>query len=148
MNIYHEQYSNSDLNSVQVATPSGLTAQARSRPSCPGRDLKQADPGGDSKAGSRHRFPLPNPQAKSRLPFQVATSWTTKPGRDTNPMSRHQFPTGQVATSVPCHDLLKTNLCRDIKSMSRPPTLSLMSRHQIHVATPFLPTVGFPGCDA
>ena len=32
--------------------------------------------------------------------------------------------------------------------MSRPPTLSSMSRHQIHVATPFLPTVGFPSRDA
>ena len=32
--------------------------------------------------------------------------------------------------------------------MLRPPTLSPMSRHQIHVATPFLPTVGFPGRDA
>ena len=59
-------------------------------------------------------------------------------------MSRHQFPTGQVATSVPCRDLLETNPCRDIphcrpyrdiKSMSRPPTLSPMSRHQIHVET-------------
>ena len=27
------------------------------------------------------------PQARSRLPFRVATSWTTKPGRDANPMS-------------------------------------------------------------
>ena len=87
-------------------------------------------------------------QARSRLPFQVATSWTTKPCRDTNPMSRLQFPTGQVATSVPCRDLLETNPCRDIKSMSRPPTLSPMSQHQIHVATPFLLTVGFPGRDA
>ena len=59
-------------------------------------------------------------QARSRLPFQVATSWTTKPCRDANSMSRHQFPTGQVTTSVPCRDLLETNP---------------MSRHQIHVAT-------------
>ena len=32
--------------------------------------------------------------------------------------------------------------------MSRPPILPPMSRHQIHVATPFLPTMGFPGRDA
>ena len=43
------------------------------------------------------------------------------------PMSRHQsmsrlqFPTGQVATSIPCRGLLKTNVCRDINFMSRPP---------------------------
>ena len=32
--------------------------------------------------------------------------------------------------------------------MLRPPILPPMSRHQIHVATSFLPTVGFPGRDA
>ena len=69
--------------------------------------------------------------------------------RDIKFMLRPQFPTGLVATSVPCRDLLETNLCHDInlmsqhrfcpqwafqvatpKSMSRPPTLSPMSRHR------------------
>ena len=34
------------------------------------------------------------------------------------------------------------------KSISRPPTLPPMSRHQIHVATPFPPSQSRPGCDA
>ena len=103
---------------------------------------------------------------RSRHQNQVATSWTTNLCRDIKFMSRPQFPTGQVATSVPCRDLLETNLCRDInfmsrhrfcpkwafqvatpKSMSRPPTLSPMSRHQIHVATPFLLNKNRPGRD-
>ena len=63
-------------------------------------------------------------------------------------MSRLQFPTGQVSTSVPCRDLLETNLCRDINFMSRPHILPPMSRHQIHVATPFMPIVGFPSRNA
>ena len=53
-----------------------------------------------------------------------------------------------VATLNPCRDLPHCRPCRDIKSMSRPPTLSPMSRHQIHVATPFLATVRFLGRDA
>ena len=72
--------------------------------------------------------------------------------------SRHQ---NQVAI------LLKDTLCRDInfmsrprfrpqwdfqvatpKSMSRPPTPPPMSRHQLHVATPFPPSQSRPGRDA
>ena len=53
-------------------------------------------------------------------------------------MSRHQIGVAtlprpiQVATPKPGRD---------------PPGGYPMSRHQIHVATPFLPTVGFPGRD-
>ena len=83
---------------------------------------------------------------RSRLQIVVATPLS--PPAQPQARSRHQ---NQVAT------LLTTNLCRDIKfmsrprscqqwdfqvvtpkSMSRPPTLSPMSRHQIHVTTPFL----------
>ena len=107
---------------------------------------------------SRSRPQTGRPRSRHR--FQVATS---KRGRDTVPpaqpqaRSRHQ---NQVVT------LLETNLCRDIKfmsrprscsqwdfqvatpkSMSRPPTLSPMSRHLIHVAMPFLPNKRRPGRD-
>ena len=69
-------------------------------------------------------------------------------------MSRHQIHVetshnvAHVAKSNSCRGLPHCRPCRDIKSMFRPLTLSPMSRHQIHVATPFLPTVGFLGRDA
>ena len=44
----------------------------------------------------------------SRLQFHVVTSWTTNLCRDIKFMSRPQFPAGQVATLVPCRDLLET----------------------------------------
>ena len=44
----------------------------------------------------------------SRHQFHVATSWTTNLCRDIKFMSRPQFPAGQVATLVPCRDLLET----------------------------------------
>ena len=91
--------------------------------------------GRDLQTGSRHRFSCPTP----------------KPGRD---------------FIFPGRDLLELHLCRDIvfmsrpssspesdfqvmtpKSMLRPPTLPPMSRHQIHVATPFLPNQSRPGHD-
>ena len=120
------------------------------------------------QARSRHQ----NQVATSWTTTYVATSFSClylthcRTCRDIKFMSRLQFPTGQVATSVSCRDLLETNLCRDInfmsrhrfcpqwafqvatpKSMSRPPTLSPMSRHQIHVATPFLLNKKRPGRD-
>ena len=142
MNSVHEQYPNSDLNSAQnsalhqAACPMSrpqrmsrhhflpLTEQARSRPQMMSRPQVQ--------------------QARSRRQSHVATSWTTKPMsrppgrpspcRDIKFMSRPQFPTSQVATSVPCRDLLETNLCRDIVPMSRRPTLSPMSRRQLQLS--------------
>ena len=103
----------------------------------------------------------------SRHQISVATPFLLpcpKPGRDTRTRSRPSWRLPYVATSISCHDFVsqqarsrsqfhvatswRLNLCHDIKSMSRPPTLSPMSRHQIHVATPFLPKVGFPSRDA
>ena len=69
-------------------------------------------------------------------------------------MSRHQIhvmtfhTVAYVATSNPCRDIRSMSQPPTLSPMSRPPTLSPMSRHQIHVTTPFLPTVGFPGRDA
>ena len=102
----------------------------------------------------------------SRHQIGVATPFLLskpKPGRDTRTRSRPSWRLPYVATSISCRDFVsqqarsrhqfhvttswRLNLCRDIKSMWRPPTLSPMSRHQIHVVTPFLPTVGFPGLD-
>ena len=164
MNSVHEQCPNSDLNSAQnsalhqAACPMSrpqrtsrhrfpsLTEQGRSRPQMMSRpQVQQAR----SRRQSMSRPPgrqayvetssscrdVNSLQARSRRQFHVATSWTTSLCRDIKFMSRRQFPTSQVTTSVPCRDLLETNLCRDIVSMSRPPTLSPMSRHQIHVAT-------------
>ena len=90
----------------QVATP---TEQARSQPQ-------------EQQARSRR-------QSMSRPPGRLSLC------RDISFMSRHQSPTGQVATSVPCRDLLETNLCRDVKMMSRPPALVPMSRRQNDVTT-------------
>ena len=104
---------------------------ARSRPhvqvatSCPGRDLKHANPCRDLKSWSRLRFPLPSPkpgrdfiflgrdllddQAKLRHQPHVATSLPAlshKSGCDLK---------NGVATSVP------NRTGRDVDSMSRPP---------------------------
>ena len=134
MNSVHEQYPNSDLNSVQVAThPSSLpqvatpTKQARSRPQ-------------EQQARSRR-------QSMSRPPGRPSLC------RDINFMSRHQSPTGQVVTSVPCRDLPHCRPCRDVKMMSRHQIISassllrrnlpccqpcrdlkMMSRHQAQLA--------------
>ena len=59
------------------------------------------------------------PQVRSRLHFQVATSWMTKPGRDANPMSRPPF------------SLNQSKPCRDLKMGSRPQWLVSPLRPQI-----------------
>ena len=55
-------------------------------------------------------------QLQTRLRHQNQVAILLKPNlcHDINFMSRLQFPIGQVATSVPCRDLLETNLCRDL----------------------------------
>ena len=113
-------------------------AYPRSRPHFDAATSRQPESCRDIKSVPRHCFSCPAPSQVATAEL-VATLLETPLCRDINFMSRLRFPTGQFATSVPC---------RDIKSMSRPLTLSPMSRHQIHVATPFLPTVGFPGRDA
>ena len=125
MNSVHEQCPNStpnsDLNIAQnsalhqVACPMSRphfdVATSRQQETCRDinwcRDTTQTSPGRDLKTGSRHCF-------SCQAPSQVAP---------------------YVATLIPCRDILKTNLCRDIVFMSRPPGLMSMSRHQIHVAT-------------
>ena len=166
VNSAHEQCPNSDLNSVQVTTSHWPTQVATSKW---GHDPKFNRPGRDANPMSRPasapppEVPLSRPKTlvetpnhhkaartMSRHQIGVATPFllpSPKLGRNANPMSRLQFPIGQVATLVPCRDLLDTNLCRDInfmsrprfypqwdfqvatlKSMSRPPTLLPMSR--------------------
>ena len=124
-----------------------------SRPPClapsnsPGHDIVSMSrpPGGHPM--SRHHIGV----ATLSLPPSI------KPGRDFISRSRPprrptyvatssscrdiKFPTGQVATSVPCRDLLETNLCRDINFMSRPHSCPqwdfqvVTSHAAIHVAT-------------
>ena len=119
-----------------VATPSSTGRVATSIPCCDQPLLlPQKCPCRDPKPWSRHQTTTRQPEPYRDINRCRDTVSPTQP----QARLRHQY---QVAT------LLETNLCRDIKSMSRPPTLSPMSRHQIHVATPFLPTVGFPGRDA
>ena len=91
----------------------------------PGRNVTSMSrpPGGHPM--SRHHIGVATP---SLLP-------SIKPGRDFISRSRPLGRPTYVATSTPCRDILKTNLCRDIVFMSRPPRLMSMSRHQIHVAT-------------
>ena len=121
-----------------VATSFPCQTQGQVATSFQGRDLL------DDQARSRRQ-----PHVTTSLPpsqtNQVATS---KMG------SRLQYLTGQVATLIPCRDLLETNLCRDIdfmsrlhffpqwgfqittpKPKSRPPTLPPMSRHKNDVTT-------------
>ena len=92
---------------------------------CAGRNTpRQPVPGHDLKTGSRLRFPY-QPQARSRLPFRVATSWTTKPGRDANPMSRPPFRPAKLIRSRP------PKWGRNFNSQQA------SSRRQFHVATSF-----------
>ena len=109
---------------------------------------------------------LNSQQARSRRQFHVATSWrltyvaTSSSCRDLNSQqarSRRQFHgvttwrLTYVATSTSCRDLVPAHSeifkSRRQQSRSRPPTLLPMSRHQIHVATPFLPNQSRPGRD-
>ena len=73
------------------------------------------------------------------------------PGRDTKTRSRPSWRLPYVATSISCRDTVSAHSgpssSQHQKSMSRPPTLPPMSRHHIHVATPFLPTQSRPGRD-
>ena len=122
----------------------------------PGRDLKMMSRPQVQQARSRRQSNVATSwttKPMSRHQVHVATSIPNRPGHDVNsmsrppilsPMSRHQSmsrrrfcPTkaDQVATSIPCHDLLETNLCRDINFMSRPPTVFPRSQHEFHVAT-------------
>ena len=90
-------------------------------------------------------------------PSHVATSNrcrdTTRayPGRDTKIRSRPLWRLPYVATSNSCRDTVSAHSgpsrSRHQNSMSRPPTLPPMSRHHIHVATPFLPNQSRPGRD-
>ena len=123
---------------VSRAQLAQVVHRSRSCWACTSRNTpRQPAPGRDLKTGSLLRFPcqiqsqvatsfqgrdLLDDQARSRHQPHVATSL---PPSQTNQVatskmgSRLQFPTGQVATSIPCRDLLETNLCRDIDFMSR-----------------------------
>ena len=79
------------------------------------------------KLVSRHH----SDPSRSRPQNGVATSIPNRPGRDVNSMLRPPF---------------QPTLCRDIDFMLRPPILQPLSRHQIYVATPFLPSLK-PGWD-
>ena len=134
MNSYHEQYPNSDLNSVQVATPS---EQARSRP--------QNDVATPSSTGQVvTSFPgrdLLDDQAMSRRQPHVATSIPNRPGHDVSCMSRPPRDLTYVATSNPCRDLPHCRPCRDLKndvatSTQLSPISATSRRHFFfHVAT-------------
>ena len=94
-----------------------------------GRALVATRPGSllqvaTSKRG-RNFVSLAKPQARSRLPFRVATSWKTKPGRDANPMSRPPFRPSKLIRSRP------PKWGRDFNSQQA------RSRRQFHVATSF-----------
>ena len=147
---------------AHVATSLPCPAPGQVATSFLGRDLLEANPCRDIKLVSQHH----SGHFRSRPQNGVATPFflpSLKPGRDTRTRSRPSWRLPYVVTSISCRDFVsqqarsrrqfhvatswRLNLCRDIKSMSRPPTLSPMSRHQIHVATPFMPTVGFPGRD-
>ena len=108
----------------------------------------------------RNVNPMPRPPFCPTKTVQVVTS---KKG------SRHQLPWGSqnhVATSNRCCDITQANPGRDLETGSRhcfscpassqvatpkpgrdPPRGYPMSRHQFHVATSFMPTVGFPSCN-
>ena len=97
------------------------------------RDITQANPGRDPPGG----YPM------SRHQFHVATSFPPTVGfssRNTT-IPGHAFPTAtHVATSKmmsrPQHSPVPSLLCRERHfSMSRPPLLPPMSRHQNDVAT-------------
>ena len=98
----------------------------------------------DTKAArimSRHQIGVATPPR----PLHVTTSnrcrdivspAQPKPGRDIKTRSRPSWRRTYVATSISCRDLVSAH---NGISRSRPPLQPLMSRHQIHVATPFLP---------
>ena len=107
MNSVHEQCSNSDLNSVQVAT------------------LVQV-------ATSHWPTQVATPMdVATSLPPQAEQARSRPHNNVTTPSS-----TGQVATSIPCRDLLDdqayvatSSSCRDLNSQQA------RSRRQFHVAT-------------
>ena len=130
--------------------PTGRVHVARTASAClalAGRALVTTRPGSLPQLATSLRCrDIKAARIMSRHQISVATPMTL----NRRPRSRHQ---------KPGRDLLETTLCRDInfmsrhrfcpqwnfqvatpKSMSRPLTQSPMSRHQIHVATPFLPT--------
>ena len=121
---------------------------------------------------SRHQIDVATPLS----PLQVATSEMgsrhqtntiqPEPCRDIKSVSRHHPGISRSRHQNQVATLLEATLCRDIKfmsrhcfcpqwafqvatpkSMSRPPILPPMSRHQIHVATPFPPNQSRPGRD-
>ena len=86
-------------------------------------------PGHDLTSMSRHQ----GSQNHVATSNQCRDTTQTTPCRDIKSVSRHRFscPVPKPGRDVlfPGHDLLKFPLCRDIVSMSRPPTLPPMSRH-------------------
>ena len=137
VNNVHEQCPNSnpnsDLNSAlhQAACP-------MSRPHFDVATSRQPESCRDIKSVSRHHSGIPRsrPQNGVTTPFLLPSP---KPGRtlcrDINFMSRPHWRQTYVETSTSCRDLLHCRPCRDIKSMSRHPTLLPMSRPQNDVAT-------------
>ena len=92
----------------------------------------QAEPCRDIKSVSRHHLGLSRSRPFWRLPY-VATSNSCR-----NTVFAHS------GLSRSRHQKSRS---RHQKSRSRPPTLPPMSRHHIHVATPFLPNQSRPGSD-
>ena len=86
-------------------------------------------PGRDLTSMSRHQGSQNHVATSNRCRDTTQTT----PCRDIKSVSRHRFscPVPKPGRDVlfPGRDLLKLRLCRDIVSMSRPPTLSPMSRH-------------------
>ena len=134
MNNVHEQCPNSDMNSVQVATPVQVVTSHWPTQVATPRDVATS-------------FPSQAEQVKSRPQNDVATPSSTS----------------QVATSIQCRDLLDdqayvatSSSCHDLNSQQA------KSRRQFHVATshivahvatsiyvatPFLPNQSRPGRD-
>ena len=142
MNSVHEQCPNSNPNSgLNSAQNSALhqVACPMSRPHFDVAISRQPESCRDIKSVSRHHSGVPRsrPQNGVATPFLLPSP---KPGRtlcrDINFMSRPHWRQTYVATSTSCRDLLHCCPFRDIKSMSRHPTLLPMSRP--HTLLPML----------
>ena len=148
MNIVHEQCPNSDLNSVQVATPVQVATSHWPTQVATPRDVTTSFPPQAEQARSRPQNDVTTPSSTGQVatsilcrdllddPAYVATSSSFRDLNSQQARSRRQFHVATswrltyVATSNPCRDLPHCRSCRDIKSISRPPTLLPMSRPQ------------------
>ena len=108
-------------------------------------------PGRDLTLMSRHQGSQ-NHVATSNRCRDIVSPGQPKPGRDIKTRSRPSWRRTYVATSISCRDLISAHIgisrSRHQNSRSRPPPQPPMLRHQIHVATPFLPNKSRPGRDA